>query len=99
MGAIFRGEEIDLSGKAKEEESDNTSEAADNNEHTAESNSTAKDNVTDNDNSADLNDVHDNNSNVDHDESDNNQNWWRFDLNYFQYVILNKSDDNYRRRW
>ena len=72
--AIFRGEEIDLSGKAKEEESDNTSEAADNNEHTAESNSTAKDNVTDNDNSADLNDVHDNNSNVDHDESDNNQN-------------------------
>lgn len=71
--AIFRGEEIDLSGKAKEE-SDNTSEAADNNEHTAESNSTAKDNVTDNDNSADLNDVHDNNSNVDHDESDNNQN-------------------------
>ena len=72
--AIFRGEEIDLSGKAKEEESDNTSEAADNNEHTAESNSTAKDNVTDNYNSADLNDVHDNNSNVDHDESDNNQN-------------------------
>lgn len=72
--AIFRGEEIDLSGKAKEEESDNTSEATDNNEHTAESNSTAKDNVTDNDNSADLNDVHDNNSNVDHDESDNNQN-------------------------